>query len=622
MVSQDEAERRGLIYDTRDTSYLFDLNEDAVLDALRCGSKSKFINHDGEAPNCTAKVVSVCGVHHITIWALRNIAVGEELVFDYGYKRSVGPDWSQHYNQVSIFVGGITDGLMTWTVSTRYSRIFTNTNAENSSLSFPDEAERRGLIYDTRDTSYLFDLNEDAVLDALRCGSKSKFINHDGEAPNCTAKVVSVCGVHHITIWALRNIADEAERRGLIYDTRDTSYLFDLNEDAVLDALRCGSKSKFINHDGEAPNCTAKVVSVCGVHHITIWALRNIAFLMATTGHAFLPIHGYGMYAREAISATEYVYEYTGAMVSQDEAERRGLIYDTRDTSYLFDLNEDAVLDALRCGSKSKFINHDGEAPNCTEGGECLWCAPHHNLGAAQHRGWRGAGFRLRLQAKCWSRLESASSGVQGFQGFQLRDEAERRGLIYDTRDTSYLFDLNEDAVLDALRCGSKSKFINHDGEAPNCTAKVVSVCGVHHITIWALRNIAVGEELVFDYGYKRSVGPDWSQHYNQAASSLVVLLTVCDVDGFDQVFPNLITNSQYTTQKHSSLSFPVGWMGVVLAPIFTDEAERRGLIYDTRDTSYLFDLNEDAVLDALRCGSKSKFINHDGEAPTAQRRW
>ncbi|KAF1792443.1 hypothetical protein GQ600_4528 [Phytophthora cactorum] len=38
------------------------------------------------------------------------------------------------------------------------------------------------------------------------------------------------------------------------------------------------------------------------------------------------------------------------------------------------------------------------------------------------------------------------------------------------------------------------------------------SVCGVHHITIWALRNIAVGEELVFDYGYKRSVGPDWSQ--------------------------------------------------------------------------------------------------------------
>ncbi|KAG2771468.1 hypothetical protein Pcac1_g17439 [Phytophthora cactorum] len=136
----------------------------------------------------------------------------------------------------------------------------------------------------------------------------------------------------------------------------------------------------------------------------------------------FSPIHGYGMYAREAISATEYVYEYTGAMVSQDEAERRGLIYDTRDTSYLFDLNEDAVLDALRCGSKSKFINHDGEVPNCTAKVVSV-CGVHHitiwalrNIAVGEE-----LGFRLRLQAKCWSRLESASSGVQGFQGFQLR---------------------------------------------------------------------------------------------------------------------------------------------------------------------------------------------------------
>ncbi|CEG40325.1 Transcriptional repressor EZH1 [Plasmopara halstedii] len=95
MLSQDEAERRGMIYDKMEMSYLFDLNEDAVLDALRCGNKSKFINHSSDKPNCTAKVVSVCGVHHITIWALRDIKVGEELLFDYGYKRSVGPDWSQ-----------------------------------------------------------------------------------------------------------------------------------------------------------------------------------------------------------------------------------------------------------------------------------------------------------------------------------------------------------------------------------------------------------------------------------------------------------------------------------------------------------------------------------------------
>ncbi|RLN59890.1 hypothetical protein BBJ28_00026391 [Nothophytophthora sp. Chile5] len=94
MVSQDEAERRGLLYDKMERSYLFDLNEDAVLDALRAGNKSKLINHDAETPNCTAKVTSVCGVHHINISALRNIARGEELVFDYGYKGTVGPNWS------------------------------------------------------------------------------------------------------------------------------------------------------------------------------------------------------------------------------------------------------------------------------------------------------------------------------------------------------------------------------------------------------------------------------------------------------------------------------------------------------------------------------------------------
>ncbi|RLN61642.1 hypothetical protein BBP00_00005274 [Phytophthora kernoviae] len=100
MLSQDEAERRGMLYDKMNMSYLFDLNEDAVLDALRSGNKSKFINHEGETPNCTAKVVSVCGIHHISIWALRDIAKGEELFFDYGYKGNVGPEWSKHRSRL------------------------------------------------------------------------------------------------------------------------------------------------------------------------------------------------------------------------------------------------------------------------------------------------------------------------------------------------------------------------------------------------------------------------------------------------------------------------------------------------------------------------------------------
>ncbi|CAI5706435.1 unnamed protein product [Peronospora farinosa] len=65
---------------------------------------------------------------------------------------------------------------------------------------------------------------------------------------------------------------------GCNFSEREMIFLFDLNENAMLDALRYSNKSKFINHERDTPNCTAKAVSVCGVHHITTWALRNIAW--------------------------------------------------------------------------------------------------------------------------------------------------------------------------------------------------------------------------------------------------------------------------------------------------------------------------------------------------------
>lgn len=96
------------------------------------------------------------------------------------------------------------------------------------------------------------------------------------------------------------------------------------------------------------------------------------------------------------------------------------------------------------------------------------------------------------------------------YAGRRIRHE-EADALYGGTLDTghTFLFTLNDEYVVDANRGGNIARWINH-ACAPNCQAQVVEHAGDDRrrdrIEIRALRDIAAGEELTYDYGIQLAV--------------------------------------------------------------------------------------------------------------------
>jgi SET domain-containing protein len=122
---------------------------------------------------------------------------------------------------------------------------------------------------------------------------------------------------------------------------------------------------------------------------------------------------------------------------------------------------------------------------------------------------------RLSKPIKAGKRIQVRRSGVHGKGVFALQDLAEGETLIeyvgeviswdeaqdrhpHDPEDPNhtFYFHVNEDRVIDALYGGNSSRWINHSCD-PNCEADEDN----DRIFIKAIRNIAAGEELNYDYG-------------------------------------------------------------------------------------------------------------------------
>ncbi len=72
-------------------------------------------------------------------------------------------------------------------------------------------------------------------------------------------------------------------------------------------------------------------------------------------------IQGTGCYAGRDIRKGELIGEYTGERISEDEADKR---YEEIEHTYLFQLDDGQVIDAMHDPNPVKYINHSCD-PNC-----------------------------------------------------------------------------------------------------------------------------------------------------------------------------------------------------------------------------------------------------------------
>ena len=109
--------------------------------------------------------------------------------------------------------------------------------------------------------------------------------------------------------------------------------------------------------------CDADLCGACGARELVDPANRgnshlldhhcsNVNLQLGKPKRTFLgnsQVAGYGLFMGETVKTGEYLGEYTGEIVSTDEADRRGRIYDKRGLSYLFDLNKGDLLPSDQC---------------------------------------------------------------------------------------------------------------------------------------------------------------------------------------------------------------------------------------------------------------------------------
>jgi SET domain-containing protein len=180
-------------------------------------------------------------------------------------------------------------------------------------------------------------------------------------------------------------------------------------------------------------------------------------------------VHGWGLFVLGALAANDMIVEYTGETV-------RGPVADLRER--LYELQQVCSRGGPVAGAGA------GPVVNAVE------------VGRGRRRGFPEAQLRVRGVGSffvfCWPHAPLMCVCV-------FRPARSHRSVQVGS---CYLFRLDRQEIVDATRRGGPARFINHSCE-PNAYARVVHLeGGAKKIVFFALRALAPGDEVFYDYKF------------------------------------------------------------------------------------------------------------------------